>query len=68
MKNTIEYIILKAFQIFALFYFPIRMYWMCEQPFSFEYMIWMGIDAAVFMSFLQDFKHSTLEKRLHREL
>mgnify|MGYP003647073622 CR=1 FL=1 len=68
MKNKIEYILLKLVQITAIFYLPVLLYEMSNEPFSFGNVFWFGLDFALLIYFIEELLSKELERKLHGEL
>jgi hypothetical protein len=67
MRKLIEYIVWKAVQITAIFYLPVLIYEMFNEPFSFGNMFWVGLDFAILCEFWKEMRDKTLEKEFHKE-
>ena len=68
MKNKIEYILMKLVQISAIFYLPVLLYGISNQPFSFGTAFRFGLDFALLIHFIEELLSKELEIRLHRKL
>ena len=68
MKNKIEYIFRKLIQITAIFYLPVLLYEMNNEPFSFGNVFWFGLDFALLILYIEQLLTKELEKKLHGEL
>ena len=68
MKNKIEYAFRKLIQITAIFYLPVLLYEMSNEPFSFGNVFWFGLDFALLILYIEQLLTKELEKRLHGQL
>ncbi len=68
MKNKIEYIFRKLIQIIAIFYLPVLLYEMLNEPFSFGKVFWFGFDFMLLILYIEQLLSKELEKRLYGEL
>lgn len=68
MRKLIEYIFRKLIQITAIFYLPVLIYEMHNEPFSFGNMFWFGLDFALLILYIEQLLEKDLEKELHGEL
>ncbi len=68
MRKLIEYIFRKLIQITAIFYLPVLLYEMNNEPFSFGNVFWFGLDFALLILYIEQLLEKDLEKELHGEL
>ncbi len=68
MKNKIEYIFRKLIQITAIFYLPVIIYEIWNEPFSVANTFWFGLDFALLILYIEQLLSKELEKRLHGQL
>tara|TARA_B100001093_G_scaffold341800_1_gene326622 strand:- start:23320 stop:23529 length:210 start_codon:yes stop_codon:yes gene_type:complete len=68
MKNKIEYAFRKLIQITAIFYLPVLLYEMSNEPFSFGNVFWFGLDFALLILYIEQLLTKELERKLHKEL
>ena len=67
MRKLIEYIFRKLIQITAIFYLPVLLYEMFNEPFSFGNVFWFGFDFALLILYIEQLLTKELERGLHRE-
>ena len=68
MRKLIEYIFRKLIQITAIFYLPVLLYEMFNEPFSFGNVFWFGLDFALLILYIEQLLIKELEKEFHKEL